>query len=301
LAKEVGMIQSMTGYGTVSLQKDGATVAVEIRTGNHRFLDLHVRLAREYGFLETEVSQLVRDTLRRGRVDVSITIQAAIPGECLVNMSTAQSYIEAAARLREEFHLDDALDLKTLLTLPGVLQSQNVFTLEKAQAGAELRDFVLHGVRQALETVLQMRRQEGQALESEIRSYLDGIRGNVAAVSAQLPATVLEFRQRLDERMKYLLPQLTPDPQRLAQEVALLAEKSDISEELTRLESHLGQYTGVLNDGRDAGKKMDFLLQEMHREINTVLSKTGNLEVTRHGIAVKADIEKLREQVQNVE
>lgn len=295
------MIQSMTGYGTVALQKEGATVAVEVRTGNHRFLDLHVRLAREYGFLETEISQLVRDTLRRGRVDVAVTIQASVPSECLINAGTARSYVEAAAKLRDEFQLQDALDLKTLIALPGVIQNQNTFTFEEPNSGSEIRSFVLAGVRQALDTVLNMRLREGQALDSDIKGYLRSIREKVAAIRVLMPAVLVEYRERLEERLKYLIPQVAPDPQRLAQEVALLAEKSDISEEITRLDSHLDQYAGILEDGREAGKKMDFLLQEMHREINTVLSKTGHLEVTRLGISVKADIEKLREQVQNVE
>jgi uncharacterized protein (TIGR00255 family) len=295
------MIHSMTGYGAVSLQGDGTTVAVEVRTGNHRFLDLHIRLAREYGFLEPEISQQIRNTLRRGRIDVAVSIQANIPAECLVSVSTARSYMEAAARLHDEFHLGDSLDLKTLLTLPGVVVTQNLLSSEQAAAGAELRPLVFGGVRQALDTVLQMRRQEGQVLESEMRGYLGGIREKVASVRAHLPAGLAEYRRRLEERLQYLLPHVTPDPQRLAQEVALLAEKSDVSEEITRLESHLDQYVGVLDDGREVGKKMDFLLQEMHREVNTVLSKTGHLEVTHLGIAIKADIEKLREQVQNVE
>jgi len=295
------MIHSMTGYGSVSLQKDETTVAVEVRTGNHRFLDLHIRLAREYGFLEPEISQQIRDTLRRGRVDVAVVIQANIPAECLISVSAARSYIEAAARLRDEFHLGDSLDLKTLLTLPGVVVSQNLLSSEQVVAGAELRPVVFGGVRQALDTVLQMRRREGQVIESEMRGYLSSIREKVAPLRAHLPAALAEYRQRLEERLQYLLPQVALDPQRLAQEVALLAEKSDVSEEITRLESHLDQYVDVLDGGREVGKKLDFLLQEMHREINTVLSKTGHLEVTRLGIAIKADIEKLREQVQNVE
>jgi uncharacterized protein (TIGR00255 family) len=209
--------------------------------------------------------------------------------------------MEAAARLRDEFHLGDSLDLKTLLTLPGVVVTQNLLSSEQAVAGAELRPLVFGAVRQALDTVLQMRRQEGQALESEMQGYLRGIREKVGSVRGYLPAGLAEYRQRLEERLQYLLPHVMPDPQRLAQEVALLAEKSDVSEEITRLESHLDQYVGVLNDGREVGKKMDFLLQEMHREVNTMLSKTGHLEVTRLGIAIKAEIEKLREQVQNVE
>jgi uncharacterized protein (TIGR00255 family) len=295
------MVQSMTGYGTVSLQQEGAALSVEIRTTNHRFLDLHVRLAREYGFLETEISQLVREALKRGRVDVSVAIQAGIPADCLINVGTARSYVEAAERLRNELPVEGNLDLKTLLSLPGVVQSQSAFTPDRPEAGAEIRRFVLCGVRQALHTVVAMRAQEGRALESEMLGYLASIREKMAAVRNFMPDIVLEYRQRLEERLKCLVPQFAPDPQRLAQEVALLADKTDISEEISRLGSHLDQYGDVLRDGREAGKKLDFLLQEMQREINTMLSKTGHLEVTRLGIAVKADIEKLREQAQNVE
>jgi len=295
------MIHSMTGYGTVSLQKHEAMVCIEVRTVNHRFLDAHIRLAREYGFLEPAISQLVRAAIRRGRIDLCVTIQATIPAECLINLNTTRSYLEAAARLQNEFHLADPISLNTLLGLPGVLQSQNPIPAEQAAAGSELRGIVLDGVQQALDTVLEMRRSEGQALEAEMKGYLQGIRDKVAAIRERMPAVLVEYRQRLEERLKYLLPQVAPDPQRLAQEVALLAERTDISEEIARLESHLDQYAAVLDEGTEAGKKLDFLLQEMHREVSTVLSKTGHLEVTRLAIAVKADIEKLREQAQNVE
>jgi uncharacterized protein (TIGR00255 family) len=293
------MLQSMTGYGAVSQQKDGAAVAVEIRTGNHRFLDLHVRLAREHGFLEPEIGQLVRELVRRGRIDVSVSVQAVLPPECLINLQTARSYLEAGAKLRAELHLEDSLDLKTLLAMPGVLQGQSV--ISGASGAPELRALVLGGVRAAMETVLQMRSQEGRALEAEMRRHLAHIAENVSALRGFLPEILVEYRQKLEERLRNLVPQVALDPQRLAQEVALLAEKSDVSEEIARLESHIDQYAGMLEEGREVGKKLEFLLQEMHREINTVLSKTGHLRVTGLGIAVKADIEKLREQVQNVE
>jgi len=295
------MILSMTGYGTVSLQREGAALGVEVRTVNHRFLDVHIRLSREYGFLETEIVQLVRDTLRRGRVDVNVTVQAACAPASLVNLDTARSYLDVAARLKDEFHLADTIDLKTLILLPGVLENQGNGAADAAAADAYLREFVLEGVRDSLKTVLQMREREGKALESEMRVYLEGMRQKIAALRGLMPSIVVEYRQKLEERLQYLLPQVSVDPQRLAQEVALLSERSDYSEEITRLESHVGQYAGVLDHGREAGKKLDFLLQEMQREVNTVLSKTGHLEVTRLGIALKADVEKLREQVQNVE
>ncbi len=297
----MGMILSMTGFGTASLQKEGTSAVVEIRTGNHRFLDLHIRLAREYAFLEPEIAQTVRRLLLRGRIDVHVGVQAEVPANCLVNVETARSYVEAAEKLKQELQLDGSLNLNTLLVLPGVAQNQNSSIRDQASAGSELRDFVLEAVRQALETVCDMRRREGQALESAMRGCLRDIREKVASVHRHIPSVSIEYKERLEERLKVLFPQSAPDPQRLAQEVALLAERSDISEEITRLESHTDQFSGLLDDGREVGKKMDFLLQEMHREVNTVLSKTGHLEVTRLGIAMKADIEKLREQAQNVE
>jgi len=295
------MILSMTGYGTVLLQREEASLGVEVRTVNHRFLDVHIRLSREYGFLETEISQLVRDTLRRGRVDVNVTVQAAYPPASLVNLDTARSYLDIAARLKDEFHLADTIDLKTLITLPGVLQNQGNGAADAASVDSNLREFVLEGVRDTLKTVLQMREREGKALESEMRMYLEGMRQKIAVLRGLMPSIVVEYGKKLEERLQYLLPQVSVDAQRLAQEVALLSERSDISEEVTRLESHVEQYAGVLDHGREVGKKLDFLLQEMQREVNTTLSKTGHLEVTRLGIALKADVEKLREQVQNVE
>jgi len=293
------MISSMTGYGSVSLQRDGLAVSVDVRSVNHRFLDLHVRLAREYGYLEPEITQLVRNAFRRGRVDVSVTVQAALPAECLVNVEAARGYLEAARRLRGMFALPDDLDLRTLFTLPGVLQSRDA--VSAPEAADPVRGLILDAVREGLQTAAGMRAQEGRALEAEMRGYLRSLHNSAAAMRALAPEILVEYRQRLQERLAYIVPQVAPDPQRLAQEVALLAERSDVSEEIARLASHLDQFAGVLDDGREAGKKLDFLLQEMHREVNTVLSKTGHLEVTRLGIAMKVDIEKLREQVQNLE
>ena len=295
------MIKSMTGYGTATLLKEGAALSVEIRTGNHRFFDPHVHLAREYGFLEPEISLLLRDSIRRGRVDVTVSLQTSIPAECLISTDTARAYVNAASRVCQELELADSLDLKTLLLLPGVVLSQKSPSEEQERAGVAMKDFVLAGVRHALGTVVQMRQHEGQALQVEMAGYLRSIREKTEAVRACMPVALQEYQQKLDERLKHLLQQVALDPQRLAQEVAILAEKTDISEEITRLGSHLDQYEGMMSDGREVGKKMDFLLQEMHREVNTVLSKTGHLEVTRLGIALKADIEKMREQVQNVE
>jgi uncharacterized protein (TIGR00255 family) len=291
---------SMTGFGSGLSQMGGVSVAVEIRTVNHRFLDLHIRLSREYSLLETEIQQAIRGALSRGRVDVSVTIQSTAPAELLINKDLAKGYMEAARTLRQELQLTGTLELRTLLILPGVVQNKD--SLEIVQGGeSNLREALLESLQAALEGVVRMRRQEGEALRSDMGRHLTSIAEKSAQARASVPSTVEEYRSRLQERLEQLLPPKVVDPQRIAQEVAILAERSDISEEFARLDSHISQFTGLLESGKEVGKKMDFLLQEMQREVNTMLSKSGNLDITRLGIALKADIEKLREQVQNVE
>ena len=294
------MIVSMTGYGTGTSQKDDTVVTVEMRSVNHRFLDLHVRLAREFAFLEPDVQQLVRSHLARGRVDVNIAVQTNAPIEVMVNAGAVKSYIESAEKVREQFQLEDSLDLKTLMTLPGVLQSKEMLAASDP-SGSLVPEMVKQGVREALDSVVRMRKQEGEALKSDMLQHIETMVQHAKCIKDLSKTMVTEYRGKLEERLTQLLPQMAPDPQRLAQEVAILADKCDISEEIARLQSHLEQYGSLMETGTEVGKKLDFLLQEMQRETNTILSKAANLEITRHGIAAKAEIEKLREQIQNVE
>ncbi len=291
------MILSMTGYGTGSAQKDGTTVSVEIRTVNHRFLDLHVRLSREYQFLEGEIQQMVRKYLDRGRIDVNAAIQNTNSAAFLINSNLVKGYMEAAGKVREEFNLQDSLDLKTILSLPGVLQNG-----ETAPSDSEtISELVKSSVQTALEGVMQMRRQEGDALRADMLRNLASVEESANRIHDLSQNSSGEYLQKLRDRIAQLLPQAGIDPQRLAQEAALIADKSDISEEVARLESHVEQYHALMDSKEKAGKKLDFLLQELQREANTILSKSGNLEVANRAIAIKTDIEKLREQVQNVE
>jgi uncharacterized protein (TIGR00255 family) len=291
------MILSMTGYGSGSAQKDDLTVSVEIRTVNHRFLDLHVRLSREYLFLEGEIQQLVRSALDRGRVEVNTTIQNTSAAAFLVNSNLVRGYMEAAARLKQEFDLPDSLELKSILSLPGVLQNRDM----AAENPGFISELVQESIKKALEGVLQMRRKEGEALRTDMLRNLAAVEESARNIEQLSCNSAVEYMQKLRDRLSQLLPQGGIDPQRLAQEAALLADKCDISEEVARLKSHVEQYYALMDGKEKAGKKLDFLLQELQREANTILSKSGNLEVSRNAIAIKADIEKLREQVQNVE
>jgi len=291
------MILSMTGYGSGSAQKDDITVSVEIRTVNHRFLDLHIRLSRESLFLEGEIQQLVRSALDRGRVEVNTTIQNTSASAFLVNSNLVKGYMEASEKLKREFNLHDSLDLKAILSLPGVLQNRDMVT---DNAGI-ISGLVAAAVRPALEGVRQMRRKEGEALRADMLKNLSSVEESSREIQRLSINSASEYMQKLRDRLSQLLTQGGVDPQRLAQEAALLADKCDISEEVARLKSHLEQYYALMDGKEKAGKKLDFLLQELQREANTILSKSGNLEVSRNAISIKADIEKLREQVQNVE
>jgi uncharacterized protein (TIGR00255 family) len=291
------MILSMTGYGSGSAQKDDVSISVEIKTVNHRFLDLHIRLSREFMFLERDFQRVIRSVLDRGRVDVNATIQNAGASKFQVNDSLVRSYIQAADKLREELKIQDSLDLKTLMGLPGVLQNEDGTQTDSGL----LIDLVEKSVREALEGVLRMRRHEGDALHADMTRHLSNIRESAGHIRRLNVNSAAEYLQKLRDRLEQLLPQGGMDPQRLAQEAALIADKCDISEEIARLESHIVQYAALMDSEEKAGKKLDFLLQEMQREANTILSKSGNLEVSGHAIAIKTDIEKLREQVQNVE
>ncbi len=292
------MILSMTGYGTGSAENDDAAVSVEIRTVNHRFLDLHIRLPREYLFLEGEIQQLVRNSLTRGRVEVSATVQRTGIPETVINSRMVESYLKAAARLKDEFNLQDSMDLRTLLNLPGVLKNGDA---DSAVASDELLDLLKQSVQAALEGVLQMRRREGEAIRVEMLQNLACIEENTQIIRKLSSDSSAECLKKLNERLAQLLPQREIDPQRLAQEAALIADKCDISEEVARLESHTEQYRTLICAEERVGKKLDFLLQELQREANTILSKSGNIKVAHHAIAIKTDVEKLREQVQNVE
>ena len=292
------MILSMTGYGTGSAQNNSTTVSVEIKTVNHRFLDLHIRLSREYQFLEAEIQQLIRGVLDRGRVDVSVTVQDTAASTLDINAALVKGYMEAAAKLKEEFGFQDSLDLKAILSLPGILQSKD---MDAAGNSESLSEALGQSIRAALDGVLRMRKQEGEALKTDMQRHLASIKENAGNIHDLSVSSAGEYLQKLRERIDQLLPQGGIDPQRLAQEAALIADKCDISEEIARLQSHIEQYYFLMDAKEKAGKKLDFLLQELQREAHTILSKAGNLEVSRHAFAIKTDIEKLREQVQNVE
>ena len=293
-------MRSMTGYGSAGGVLANKSVAVEIRTVNHRFLDAHVRLPRECLSLETEIQQMIRRAVKRGRIDVTVSLESGQVPDLALNLPLAKSYAGAAARLSEELGIPDRIDLKTLLLLPGVIQNSQTAGSGPAGIPAEVSAAIFEFVGAALSSVDAMRIQEGSTLRAELLRLVEEVQAGIGEVRGLACAAVGDLGERLEQRLAEVLGAGQVDPQRLAQEVAILAEKSDFTEEVTRLESHLEQFRGLV-DAEEVGKRMDFLLQEMQRETNTILAKCGSLEISRHGIALKAGIEKLREQAQNIE
>jgi len=300
-------ICSMTGFAQARVDRDGNSLRINLRSVNHRFLDLHLRMPDGFEIFEPRIRQAIRNGLRRGHVDVNIYYEPGATGAIEVNRAVAEAYLKAVERLRRDFGVNAEPDLIALFRLPGVVAapgSTGELLNEEAQEklGAQL-DACLE---QALKKLEAMRRSEGQALTEELRKILARIATRTMDIEKLAEGVRPAIARRLTERLDELLKGAQLDPARLAQEAALLAERSDVSEELARLRSHVEQFQKLLSGGGEAGKKLDFLLQEMQREANTLLSKTPGVEseglaITGLALEVKSDIEKLREQAQNVE
>ncbi len=300
-------IFSMTGFAQARVEREGASVRINLRSVNHRFLDLHLRMPDGFEVFESRIRQAIRNRLRRGHVDVNIYYEPVGGAAVEVNQELVASYIRAAERLRQEFAIKAEPDIVSLFRLPGVVAAPgDASELQTEEQQEKLGGQLDVCLEQALDKLQAMRRSEGQALTDEMLQILDRIASRTAEIETMAERVRPAIAQRLAERLEDLLKGVQLDPMRLAQEAAMLAERSDVSEELARLRSHVEQFRKLLTGGGEAGKKLDFLLQEMQREANTLLSKTPGVEseglaITGLALEVKSDIEKLREQAQNVE
>jgi uncharacterized protein (TIGR00255 family) len=296
-------LKSMTGYAQARAVENGWGLRVSVRSVNHRFLDLHLRVPDGFEPIEPIIRQTIRERIRRGHLDVSVHYELEGPAAVGVNQEVAAAYLEAANSLRAKFALASEPEIASILRLPGVIGPPAASLEEEL---AKLEGVVAGCLIEALDKLDRMREAEANHLREEMSSRLQKIAALAARVEILAERARPAFARRLEMRVKELLGETQLDPQRLAQEAALAAERSDVSEELVRLRSHVQQYESLLAGGADVGKKLDFLLQEMQRETNTLLSKTpGNeaegLEITQGALEIKSEIEKLREQVQNIE
>ena len=300
-------IRSMTGFAQARIERDGRSLRINLRSVNHRFLDLHLRMPDGFEVFESRIRQAIRNRLRRGHVDVNVYYEPAGPAAVEVNHEVAEAYMKAVEELRRQFGVKTEPDLIALFRLPGVVAAPGAASeLQNEEAQERLGAQLEACLEQALERLETMRRSEGQTLATEMQGMLARIVEKTAEIEALSERVRPAFARRLESKLNELLNGVQVDPARLAQEAALLAERSDVSEELARLRSHVEQFQKLLASAGEAGKKLDFLLQEMQREANTLLSKTPGVEseglaITGFALEVKSDIEKLREQAQNVE
>ena len=289
----------MTGYGKAMVAGDDFSVSVDLKTVNNRFLDIHLRAGAELASLEPGVKKRITSRLTRGRVDVTINLERTAQMVYELNRPLIAGYVNALKQLQEDFQIGGELDINVLARIPGALQP--------ARNGIDDRviSAVDAAVDQALDELERMREQEGETLKSELRDRVKKIESVVPTIEAAADGLAEAYRVRLQKRIGELLNRggqvVEIDPARLAQEVAYLADRSDVSEEMVRLRSHLTQFQEALDAPGEAGKMLDFLLQELNREANTTLSKSTDLVIKEAGLAIKAEVEKLREQVQNVE
>jgi uncharacterized protein (TIGR00255 family) len=296
-------LRSMTGYAHAQVIENGWSLRISVRSVNHRFLDLHLRVPEGFEPVEPRIRQIVRERVRRGHLDVTLHYDPAGPAAVGVNREVAAAYLQAVNSLREEFGIETQPDLAAILRLPGVIGPAAASIEEEL---GRLESAVTRCLLESLDKLDRMREEEANHLREEMSARLRSITQLAAEVGPLAERMRPAFAQRLEQRLKDLLGEAQLDPARLAQEAAIAAERSDVSEELARLRSHVQQFETLLAGASDIGKKLDFLLQEMQRETNTLLSKTpGNdaegLVITRHALEIKSEIEKLREQVQNIE
>jgi uncharacterized protein (TIGR00255 family) len=301
-------IYSMTGFARVQvrvpLSNDGQlSYTLSLKSVNHRFLDVQFRLPSGLDALEMELRRALKENLVRGHVDLTLSIDHSSQPTVGYNRELVGNYLAAFAAAREEHELDGQPDLNAILRLPGALQNENRSNSEEEQA--LLTESVRREIAPLLEELKTMRAREGEALKAILSATLDRLAEATAGVEALRPEVEAQYRNRLTQRLEAATgPEF--NRQRLLEEVAVFVDRSDIAEELARMKTHIGHFRELLQVGGEAGKKLDFLLQEMNREANTLLSKTGGIggqgtRITELGLAMKAEIEKAREQIQNVE
>lgn len=295
------MIRSMTGFGRCTGSADGLDITVEVKSVNSRYLDCSVKISRAFAYLEERVKPyLQKRGIFRGKVDVYISVEVTDSRavEVAIDEGYLKGYLDALYRLRDGFGLRDDISVMT------VARNQDIFRVKKPEEDAE-RDWarVLSVLEPAVDAFLDTRAREGESLAADIRKKLDEILTRVDEIERLSEESVVHYRERLAERIRDALSdnQITPDESRLLTECAIYSDKVAVDEELLRLRTHLSTFRGMLESGEPVGRKMDFTIQEMNREINTTGSKCNDAKIAQHVVEVKCTLEKIREQIQNLE
>jgi len=293
------MIKSMTGYGKAEAMIEGRKYAVEIRSLNHRYLEISLRLPGSLSALEMEIKRRIGERFSRGRIEVAVRVDtngSIEEGRLELNLPLLRNYFSLLQRLRDEFQL------KGEVTLENLTGFKDVFVPVEVETNMEMLAEHIAGVLdEAVGLLTEMRQKEGALLLADLEARIRLVKTCLGSISERAPRCVQEYQKRLTERIRELTEGVDIDAVRLSQEVAIMADKSDVTEEIVRLNSHISQFLEMLRSEDAVGRKIDFLIQEMNREINTIGSKTGDLEISKNVIEIKSELGKLREQVQNIE
>ena len=292
------MIKSMTGFGRCEIKKDSRKFTVELKSVNHRYLDVNIRMPKKLNFFETAIRSLLKSYANRGKVDIFITYEDLSQAQVSVkyNAALAGEYLKYLKQMEEEFGLENDVRVSTLSRYP------EVFTMEEQ---SEDEEELWNGLKEALEGAftqfVETRQTEGENLKKDILSKLDLLSEQIGFIEERSPQIVAEYRAKLEDKMKELLADSQIEEGRIAAEVILFADKICTDEEVVRLKSHISHMRNTLEEQDEIGRKLDFIAQEMNREANTILSKANDIEVSDRAISLKTEIEKIREQIQNIE
>jgi uncharacterized protein (TIGR00255 family) len=292
------MIKSMTGFGRGKIEDGGKEFMVEIKTVNHRYCDVYIKMPRHISFIEDKVRELIRKNISRGKVDVYISYDdySEDSKDIIVDKTLAKAYARSVEHLRDEFGLKDDISVSLIARFPDVLR------VEKPEEDEEkIWNLLSSALNDALDALINMRQIEGEGLMLDLLERTTLIENNVKEISIRAPEVVKEYKCKLENRIKELLDQQIVDENRIATEVAIFADRCNIDEELVRLGSHIKQLRETLRLSQPVGRKLDFLLQELNREINTIGSKANDLIITNQVVDIKSELEKIREQIQNIE
>lgn len=292
------MIKSMTGFGRYEIAEGERKITVEMKSVNHRYLDVSIKMPKKLSFFETAIRSELKNYIQRGKVDVFITYEDFTESNICVkyNREVAAEYVKYLEQMQKDFALDNDIRVSTLSRYP------EVFSMEEQTIDEEeLWKLLDKAIKGAVEGFVASRIKEGENLRDDLIAKLDGMLEHVDFIEKRSPEIITEYRQKLEDKVKELLGDAQVDESRLLMEVTIFADKVCVDEELVRLRSHIEMTKDNLIQGGSIGRKLDFIAQEMNREANTILSKTNNLEISNHAIDLKTEIEKVREQIQNIE
>ena len=292
------MIRSMTGYGKGSLSIDGREYQVEIKSVNHRYLDINIKMPKTLGYLEEQIKKEISEKIKRGKIDVFITFENnSQEGKNIkINKELAKIYINQLKELAEEENISSNIEVIDIAKFPDVL------TIKIEQEDEKIKNEILQVTKDATDKIIEMKNIEGQKIAQDLLERIEKIGNKIEEISKKSTGLIEEYVVKLEKRIKEILKTEEIDKSRIAQEVVIYADKCSIEEEITRLKSHIYQFKNLIADDNETiGKKLDFIIQEMNRETNTIGSKANNLEITNGVIDIKTELEDIREQTQNIE